>query len=94
MDKAEGLKKRHLAELAGKASTLVPVRIRGEAARIRGEAQGPQRQAQLALPVLKYLLADWRREFEGKLKDLKDKLRTAEDSLKPLLVWRWYVNVC
>jgi hypothetical protein len=40
------------------------------------------------------LLADWRREFEGKLKDLKDKLRTAEDSLKPLLVWRWYVHLC
>jgi hypothetical protein len=35
-------------------------------------------------------LADWRREFEAKLKDQKEKLKAAEDSLKPLQTWRRY----
>ena len=37
-------------------------------------------------------LSDWRREFEAKLKDHKDKLKGAEDSLKPLQIWRWYAK--
>ena len=37
-------------------------------------------------------LGDWRREFEGKLKDYKEKLKSAEDSLKPLQIWRWYAT--
>ena len=34
-------------------------------------------------------LSDWRLEFEAKLKDSKDKLKGAHESLKPLQIWRW-----
>jgi len=37
-------------------------------------------------------LGDWRREFEAKVKDYKEKLKSAEDSLKPLQIWRWYAT--
>jgi hypothetical protein len=37
-------------------------------------------------------LSDWRREFETKLKDSKIKLKTANDTLRPLQIWRWYAT--